>query len=182
MVLPPPPTSRTRLPIALAAALALVDQGTKALVVRSLGPDAPSHRIDLLAPVLGLEYVENRGAAFGVLRGQGALLALLALLVLAALVVSYRRLAAPEPRVAIGIGLVAGGAIGNLIDRIRLGYVIDFVAVGPWPKFNAADSAITIGVLILSYQILVRQPDTPRSRSEIAGDHRRSRPTLPADG
>ena len=56
----------------------------------------------------------------------------------------------------MSLGLLVGGALGNIIDRVRLGYVVDFVAVGVWPKFNAADSAVTIGVLMLAWTYVPR--------------------------
>jgi signal peptidase II len=56
-----------------------------------------------------------------------------------------------------GAGLIVGGAIGNIADRVRLGYVVDFVAVSAWPKFNVADSAITIGVLLLAWRFFVEE-------------------------
>jgi signal peptidase II len=68
---------------------------------------------------------------------------------LAALLTHYLRQERPPLWHTVAIGVIAGGAVGNLIDRVRLGYVIDFLAVGPWPNFNVADSAITVGVLTL---------------------------------
>jgi signal peptidase II len=72
--------------------------------------------------------------------------------VLLGLIISYRRVPDPSLFLSIGLGLLLGGAVGNLIDRFRLGYVVDFVAVGIWPKFNIADSALTNGVLRLAEQ------------------------------
>ena len=78
---------------------------------------------------------------------------MLALVTAALLVASFLRVQRTRPLFHVGAGFVAGGAIGNLIDRVRLGYVTDFVAIGPWPKFNIADSAITVGVLILVWSV-----------------------------
>ena len=142
------------LPLGVAFAIITLDQLTKAVIVLALGPAQSSHVMELVGGVLSVEYVENRGAAFGLFRGQGAALSLVALAILGGLVVYYRRVAAPSLWLAAAVGLVAGGAVGNLIDRIRLGYVVDFLAVGPWPKFNVADSAITVGVALLAYQAL----------------------------
>ena len=158
-----------------------VDQVTKWLVGRTLGPGRADRRIEILEPVLALEYVENTGAAFGTFRGQGVLLSLLAVLVLSGLVVYYRRMAVPSRLATASLGLLAGGAVGNLLDRFRLGYVVDFVAVGVWPKFNVADSAITVGVALLAWQVLT-------SDQRAANDRRHSRmnpePALivPGDG
>ena len=132
-----------------------LDQLTKAVVVRKLGRSSANHRLDLWEPHLALEYVENTGAAFGLLRGQSAYLLVLAVVVVGGLV-AFLRWAEPMPAVAASIGLLIGGALGNALDRVRLGYVVDFVAVGIWPKFNLADSAITCGVLLFVW-ITLRQ-------------------------
>lgn len=132
-----------------AATVVLADQITKYAIVAAIGPLAVTSRIDLAGHWLALEYVENRGVAFGLMTGAGGLLAVAALAVLAFLLVHFARTPAPPRWETVAIGAIAGGAIGNLIDRFRFGYVIDFVAVGSWPNFNVADSAITVGVILL---------------------------------
>lgn len=169
-------------PIAVAGLVAVLDQATKAVVVATLGPERTSHRWELADPVLSLRYVENRGAAFGILRGQGLVLSLLALVVLGGLVVYYRQAAARSAWLAVGVGMVGGGAVGNLVDRARLGYVVDFVAVGTWPKFNVADSAITIGVAMLAWRVLTADQPRPAARSGARDAASPPAPTLPADG
>jgi signal peptidase II len=126
----------------------LLDQLTKAWIVATLVPREPA-RVDLLGSWLGLEYTENRGVAFGLFGGLGPLVVLAPLLVFCIMAVLYLRSTAPPLWQSLGVGLLAGGAIGNLADRLRLGYVIDFVSVGWWPNFNVADSAITTGAVIL---------------------------------
>lgn len=128
-----------------------IDQMTKALAVAALGRDADSHRFELFGSFLAFEYIENTGAAFGVLEGRGVVLTLIAGAIVAALVWTYARAGRSSPVLAASLGLLVGGALGNIIDRVRLGYVVDFVAVGVWPKFNVADSAVTIGVLMLAW-------------------------------
>ncbi|HET8523046.1 MAG TPA: signal peptidase II [Thermomicrobiales bacterium] len=140
------------LPLLIVAAILIADQSAKWLVTRALGPEQLTHRHELLGSVLAIDYVENTGAAFGVLQGQTGVLTAVALFVLIGLIVSYRRVPDPSFFLTVGLGLLLGGALGNLLDRVRLGYVVDFVAVGIWPKFNVADSAITIGVLLLAVQ------------------------------
>ena len=156
-------------PLRIAAAIVAVDQATKWLVGRWLGPGRDEQRFEVLGAALAFEYLENSGAALGVLRGQGMVLGLLALVVLGGLVTYYRRLAAPSREAMLGVGLIVGGAVGNLVDRVRLGHVVDFVAVGVWPKFNLADSAITIGVAVLAWHLLTS--DQPSAISDQpAGD------------
>lgn len=156
--------------IAIATLAAVVDQVTKLAVVAALGPEQPESRINLVGRWFALEYAENRGAAFGLFSGLAPLLVVASLAVLA--VVIYRHFQDTEPSLwqTTAIALVAGGALGNLIDRVRLGYVVDFIAVGPWPNFNVADSAIAIGVLMLVWSWTrsgVPVEDESRSRGEV---------------
>lgn len=118
-----------------------------------------THRHDLVGQVAAIEYAENRGVAFGLLQGQTLLVALLGLIVVALAINAYRQLRSVSLLIAIGSGLILGGAIGNGVDRLRLGFVIDFIAIWSWPNFNVADSAITFGVGIVIWQ-LVRDGDT----------------------
>ena len=130
---------------ALVAVVALaLDQLTKALV---RGDIEPGERIDLL-PGIDLVRVANRGIAFGLLDDAGSLVLVLAAVAFACLLCVF--LAASGRRgLWLPIGLLAGGAIGNLIDRVHEGAVTDFVDIGPWPAFNLADVEITLGVVIL---------------------------------
>ncbi len=103
-------------------------------------------------------YVENRGAAFGLLQDQTAFFVLVGVVVIGVIAASYRYLPRSGFRLHLALGLQLGGAIGNLIDRIRQGYVVDFVDFGYhsnwWPVFNVADSAIVIGVALLALNAL----------------------------
>lgn len=136
----------------LALAVVLLDQLSKWLVLVPL--DLPGRgQVPLIAPVLNLTLVHNRGVSFGLLNGGDIArwgLSAFSLAVAAALAWWARRV---EHRLqAAAIGLIMGGAVGNVIDRARLGYVIDFIDVSglrfPW-VFNVADSAITLGVGLL---------------------------------
>jgi signal peptidase II len=129
----------------------VADQMVKVAIRQWIGPASNAHRWEVAGPILAFEYVENRGAAFGLFAGQTEVLVIAALGAAIILTGALIRLAAQSTLVALGLGLVGGGALGNLIDRVRLGYVVDFVAVGVWPKFNIADIAITIGLLLLGW-------------------------------
>jgi len=153
--------------LVLMAAIVLLDQVTKAIVVRSL---ALHEYVPLVDGLLSLSHVRNRGAAFGLLSDwdvpyQSVLLSVLSLCALAAIALYFVRLppAARLPRAALA--LVLGGAVGNLIDRARLGYVVDFVHAywreHQWPDFNLADSAITVGVALLVLDILRSSETSP---------------------
>jgi signal peptidase II len=138
-----------RLLVGLPVVIVILDQLLKILFSSWLGPEAETHRWELAGNALAFEYVENRGAAFGILPEQTGLLTALSILIAGFGVTLMWREAKSHPITAIAIGMVVGGAIGNIVDRVRLGYVVDFIAVGTWPKFNLADSMITIGVLLL---------------------------------
>jgi signal peptidase II len=114
----------------------------------------PDHSISLVGELLRLTYVSNRGAAFGILQNQSILFVIVGIAVIGAILVSYRYFPKMSLLLNIALGLQLGGAIGNLMDRIRLGYVVDFVDVAIWPVFNVADSAIVVGVGVLAFHLL----------------------------
>lgn len=110
--------------------------------------------IPLFNGYLSLTYVQNQGAAFGMMQGKTTFLLLCSILVVATVVImNYRGSLSPAWQVLTG--LVAGGAVGNLIDRLGWGYVVDFLDLGWWPVFNVADSAIccaVVFILVLSFR------------------------------
>lgn len=146
-------TSLTPLGVAAALLVLAADQATKAWMLYGL--DLPRLRQIVLLPLLNLTFVENRGVTFGMLNGLGAwsslALAAVALAVVLVLAIWLRR--AESRVVAIAIGAIAGGALGNVIDRLRLGWVVDFIDfhIGDWHwyVFNVADAAIVCGVAVL---------------------------------
>ena len=135
--------------IGIAAVVILIDQLTKFLIVSTIGPGRLESRVEVVDGWLALEYTQNHGAAFGVLSGLVPILAAASFAILTVLLLLYMRQARPPHWQTGAIGLISGGAVGNLVDRVRLGHVVDFLSIGPWPNFNIADSAITVGVLAL---------------------------------
>jgi signal peptidase II len=142
--------------VAIAGVVVVVDQIVKLIALDRLAPGIP---VDVVPGLIALTLVRNPGLAFGLLAGIPAgwrwvvgLLSLLALIVL--LRVALRVLPRGGWREQTAIGLIFGGAVGNLIDRTRYGSVVDFVDVyfrgWHWPAFNVADSAITVGVALLA--------------------------------
>ncbi len=127
------------------------DWGTKSLISQAL---RPGDSVPLIPPVLSLTYVQNTGAAFGVFKGYQHVLIVLSVAVVVWIVREWLRRPPSVRAMQWGCALVMGGAIGNLIDRVRLGYVIDFIDLRVWPVFNLADSAITIGVSLLIWHAL----------------------------
>ena len=140
------------------------DQFTKHLLTRRF---APGESLPVIPPLLSLSYVQNTGAAFGLFRGQQVLFIGISLLVIAWMV--RELLAKPSPAMASavmwGCALVLGGASGNLIDRLRFGYVVDFIDLHVWPVFNVGDSAITIGVtLLILHSLMAGREEATRER------------------
>lgn len=139
------PVWRFLLVLGVSIAVAIVDQISKHVAQTQL----PSSGVQLVGALLRLDYTQNTGAAFGIFANGGITLTLVAFAVIAGIMLSYRRVAASAWIIRGALGLIAGGACGNVIDRLRLGYVIDFIHLHWWPVFNLGDSAITIGVILL---------------------------------
>src|SRR5438105_3313822 len=137
----------------------MVDQTTKAWAVRALrfGDD----RV-LINGVLDFIYTENKGIAFGQLQEGGAFarwfFVVLALLAAVAVLFYFLRTPRLDDRVLGACALLLAGILGNLTDRVRLGYVIDFIVLHAgnyhWPTFNVADASITVGALLLAYDLV----------------------------
>jgi signal peptidase II len=135
--------------LALVCGILALDQATKHLVVANI---ARGDSVPIVGDVLRITHLRNPGAAFGILRGFGGLLALVAVVGVGIFVMIL--LQKPPKWIGIGASLVAGGAAGNLTDRLTRGpfgrgEVVDFVDFSFWPTFNVADSAITIGAIML---------------------------------
>jgi signal peptidase II len=135
-----------RLAGALCGVVVILDQAAKAAIEANL---VPGQDVGVLGPI-GLTLSHNSGVAFGLASGGGTRLVLVTALALG--VVGYLFSRDPtRPGMWAAAGLLAGGAIGNLADRIRVDAVTDYVAIGNWPAFNLADVAVTAGVLLLAY-------------------------------
>lgn len=133
----------------LCAVVVAGDQAVKGRVEAQL---TPGEQVDVLGP-LQLTLSHNRGVAFGLAGGAGAGLVLTTLAALA--VIGYLFARKPDrPGMWVAVGLVAGGALGNLVDRIRADAVTDYIDVGSWPAFNLADIAISCGVVLLVFLYL----------------------------
>lgn len=134
--------------LATAAIFMALDQATKQLVVHSLARDESRNVF------FGIEIVNvrNKGVAFGAFGGGGLPVTLLTLGAVSLLVI-YFALHARKPWLWLPVGVVAGGAFGNLLDRLRIGSVVDFIDPMLWPAFNVADMGIVIGILGLLYVV-----------------------------
>ena len=142
--------------VATAGLVVAVDQVTKQLVVTNI---AQAEQVSVI-PGLDLTYTRNTGVAFGALAGGGLIVALLIGLSLA-LLVGYFAANKDKPLLWLPVGMLLGGALGNLADRAREGAVVDFIDPVAWPAFNFADSCIVVGVFLLLWVV----EGGPRRRS-----------------
>ena len=140
----------------VAAAVLFADQITKGLA-ETLLPRHPDQSVMIAGDIMRFTYVANRGAAFGILQDRTAFFVIVGVGVIAVILASYRYFPVTGSLLNLALGLQLGGAVGNLVDRVRYGYVVDFIDVSVWPVFNLADSAIVIGVGILAFRLLQRE-------------------------
>ena len=145
---------------AIAFAAIAADQLTKYIVTSQLQLDEGLH---VVGP-FWIHHVQNSGIAFGLFASATAAVILLTAVAVAAMLIFFARSGARHPILPVALGLVIGGSLSNLLDRVRLGYVTDFLDLRYWPAFNLADSFIVIGVLVLLAALVFaeRQPRRPR--------------------
>ena len=161
-----------------ALAVVVLDQVSKQLVLRAI----PVHQgFDVIGGFFSLVHVRNRGMAFGFMNRPGFelgfyLLTGVTFLAVLFLVFWFMRLRAEEHGMTLSLSLIAGGATGNLVDRVRLGEVIDFLDfyIGSlhWPAFNVADSAITVGTLWLALQLVAPSLAKPNPDGSRPGNEK----------
>jgi signal peptidase II len=142
-----------RLALALCGVVVALDQGTKAAIQAQL---VPGERVAVF-PGLHLTDVHNKGVAFGLAGGGGAGLIILTLAALGLILVLFARNAS-RPGIWVPVGMLAGGAFGNLADRVRIDSVTDFIELPVWPAFNLADVAIVLGVAGLAL-VFMEEPE-----------------------
>lgn len=143
--------TRGLLLLIIAVVVVSLDQLTKYLVRSNmeLGESIPREGL------FRLTYTTNTGGAFGILANQTFLLALVAIIGIAVFLVYFRYLPLQSTLLKVGLGLSLGGAVGNLIDRLRFeGQVTDFIDISIWPVFNVADMCIVVGTILIAYYLL----------------------------
>lgn len=161
--------SLRKMAVVVALAILIVDQFVKYWVTGPMGIDYPGAELNLL-PFFTLRFVQNFGVSLGLLQAgseaaRWALVAMTAIIATGVAVWIRRETQKPE---LLGLGLVLGGALGNIVDRVRFGYVVDYAdfhvfGYSPFLVFNIADAAISIGVVIL----LVRALFTPKPKHDV---------------
>ena len=146
----------------LAALVLVLDQGTKSIIIGWLdwGESWPAEGF------LRFTHARNTGTAFSLFQGHSNILSFVAIFAVAVLLWVYATTGARSFVLRFALGLQLGGALGNLLDRLRLGYVTDFVDVGPWPIFNVADSAISIGMVLMVWYFVTAKDENSGSDIE----------------
>jgi signal peptidase II len=163
---------------AIAVASIAADQVTKHVVTSSLALGESTH---VVGP-LDIHHVQNTGIAFGLFGGATALVTLFTALAVGWMLVFFARSGARHPLVPLALGFLIGGSTSNLVDRLRLGHVTDFLDLGFWPAFNLADTFIVVGVGLLVLALFAAerrpqravQPADPRRNGSVGVDERRS--------
>ncbi len=153
--------------IAVALAAILADQLTKQIVVAQL---EFGESVDVVGP-LSIHHVRNSGIAFGLFSTWASAVTLLTALAVAWMVAYFARAGARHPILPVALGLLIGGSAGNLLDRLRLGHVTDFLDLRYWPAFNLADAFIVVGVAILLAALIAaeRHPRLQRRLPKTSG-------------
>jgi signal peptidase II len=138
----------------------IADQATKALVVTNLDV---GQKVQVIGDLVQVWHAQNRGAAFSLFQGGTIFFLIVSVLSIAMVVYFHRSLSDRSPWLHVVLGAILGGTVGNFIDRLRQGYVTDWLSVGignlRWPTFNVADSSLVIGIGILVIYLFLNNPD-----------------------
>jgi signal peptidase II len=145
--------------LVIAAIIVFLDQWTKGLVRANLpfGATWLPETMQWLSPYARIVHWYNTGAAFGMFKDASMILTVLAFVVIAAILFYYPQVQSDDWSLRLALSMQLGGALGNLIDRLTIGHVTDFVSVGRFPVFNVADASITIGAVILFLGVWIRE-------------------------
>jgi signal peptidase II len=147
--------------VAVAGAAIAADQATKAIVSSSL---ALGESVDVAGP-LSIHHVQNSGIAFGLFPSATAAVIVLTGVAVTWMLVFFARSGGRHPILPVALGLLLGGSLSNLADRVRLGHVTDFLDIRFWPAFNLADSFIVAGVAVLIGALLLADREPRRART-----------------
>lgn len=164
------PLGEASLLLLVAAAVLALDQATKHLVLQRLPLGASWAPIPALERWFTITHTRNAGASFGLFPQLAPVFLALSIVVVVGIVAYTRFLQPGDWRTALALGLMLGGSAGNLVDRLRIGHVVDFLDFKVWPVFNCADSALVVGVALLLWFLLREPQKRPQGkRPEDAG-------------
>jgi signal peptidase II len=152
--------------IAIAVVIVALDQWTKSLVRANLplGSSWLPPGLDWLSPYARILHWYNTGAAFGMFQEGGMVFTVLAFVVIALILYYYPQVEQADWSLRLAMSMQLGGATGNLIDRLTIGHVTDFISVGTFPIFNIADASITVGAVILFLGVLLMEAAERRKK------------------
>jgi signal peptidase II len=151
----------------IAAVIIGLDQWTKHLVMTGLVFGKTWTPWPTVAPFVNIINWKNTGVAFGMFQDKNTLFAIVAAIVAVGIIYYFPRVEHKDWVIRLALAMMLGGAVGNLIDRVRIGYVIDFVSVGNFAVFNVADSSITVGVVVLMLGVWLQEK---RQKQEVKGE------------
>jgi signal peptidase II len=166
--------------LVIAGVIIASDQWTKSLVRTNLAFTSTWVPWDWLAPYARIVHWRNTGAAFGMFQNLSTLFTILPFIVVAMILYYFAQIPRQDWPLRLALSMQCGGAIGNLIDRLTIGHVTDFVSVGNFPVFNIADASISTGVavLIIGMWIQEKRLKTTQTESEFASDEISATPSI----
>lgn len=169
--IPPRPSGRRRVEpgvVAVALIVLALDQITKYWISQTLGQSGSVHSVEVVGNWVRLSYTTNSGAAFGMFPAGTIVFTVVAIVAVPVLLLARSYVADRAWWITVIFGMLLGGALGNLLDRLRMGHVVDFIDVGVgslrWPSFNVADSSFVVGIILLAvYLSLTGEKPEPLS-------------------
>ena len=156
----------------VAGVIIALDQWTKWLVRENIefGAQWLPEWLEWLSPYARIVHWYNSGAAFGMFQNGNLVFTILAILVIVAIIYYYPQVEAEDWTLKLAMGLQLAGAAGNLIDRLMVGKVTDFISVGTFPVFNVADSSISVGVIVLLLGVWIKERQEKKKAAELSVD------------
>lgn len=149
--------------IGVATLVVFFDQLTKTLVRQHLALGESWMPLKWLEPFARIVHWHNTGAAFGIFQNGNLVLKVLSMVIAIAILFYFQKIDCKETLARVALSMQFGGALGNLVDRFKLGHVTDFISVGTFPVFNVADANVTVGVALLVLAIILQERKTARS-------------------
>lgn len=165
--------------LTIAAMIVALDQWTKWLVRTNIpaGDSWLPDSLMWLSPYARIVHWYNRGAAFGMFQQGNMVFTVLAFIVIGAILFYYPQISRADWPLRLAMSMQLGGAIGNLIDRITIGHVTDFISVGTFPVFNVADSSITVGCIVLLLGVWWQERASKKEKAQTAPQDKPSEAT-----
>jgi len=140
-----------------------LDQWTKSIIRSNLAFNEIWMPLEWLRPYARIVHWRNTGAAFGIAQGGSLFFTIIGIVVVVVIIYYFPQVPTGDFFLRLALGMQLGGAVGNLIDRLTLGHVIDFISVGNFPVFNIADSCLTVGAGVLLLGIWLEERKTPKN-------------------